>query len=877
MKFKKLAAMITMALALVIMLGVSSTQTAQAGYGDPYYYFSEQISNLQLTKTSYQLGSEQTIEFSFDAKETYSSDSFNDWGDTSFDVVITDAEGKIVHPKDSYINGERSYAFEYEDYMEEAYFFASDFKAGTNKCSIRCHFEDRGKYTFTVYANSVYGDALYKTTFTVSKAEGSTADYKDTIKILKPTITVGSTEKISIEYTVADSDYDYKIYMVEPEDGSGNDAWITSYEDDMRRFNILEDFRSDAGEFDVTAGKVNKLTFSSRKYDKEGMYAIVLYNVTKGKKGAVENFICAAASKQLDSDIDTSKVDKNGNLPFMCKSNKTHLDLDSNDTITLDVQFPFKYEEFLADFTRQYEYGTYGTDDNANIKMKVLYTPAGSSYTRTLMPEKTIKGVTSKHSVSFKAADILEAILDTKEGDQAYAGIVTVEFIYDDMSSMYATFFDEKFNFSVAKKSKLVSAGIKSKNVARAYGENAIFVAESTLGGTVCADIYKGSKKIATATGLSSLGSSSLDNAVGLACYNLQNTNGGYIATGNYKAKVYTSITLKVINDGKTTTKKIDSNKKTIKFKVVKAKGSLTLKAAAEGTTGGNFAVYENPVISVKPTVSIGSKLNIVLKNSKGTTLKTYDTVQCAGTGNYWFDIAALDPSYGLGTYKVSVTATTLDGKKKSASTSFSIKKSPKVQLSSVVLTTKDGVGSVAFNTSEQSAVTVVVKDSAGSVVNTVIDKSYSKGKISASFAYGSLAVGSYNVVFTAKNSGGTSTVTKTFKVEKKPVVVTKPTVSGLAIRWTTKNKEDALTSSLYYTGKGATIVIEVLWNDAEEIVYTYKTTTTAEKGSVSFTWDGYKSNGFRATQGSYTIRAYAVNSAGKTEYLRQNFSIAAG
>ena len=68
---------------------------------------------------------------------------------------------------------------------------------------------------------------------------------------------------------------------------------------------------------------------------------------------------------------------------------------------------------------------------------------------------------------------------------------------------------------------------------------------------------------------------------------------------------------------------------------------------------------------------------------------------------------------------------------------------------------------------------TVVVKNSAGSVVNTVIDKSYSKGKISASFAYGSLAVGSYNVVFTAKNSGGTSTVTKTFKVEKKPVAKT--------------------------------------------------------------------------------------------------------
>ena len=67
------------------------------------------------------------------------------------------------------------------------------------------------------------------------------------------------------------------------------------------------------------------------------------------------------------------------------------------------------------------------------------------------------------------------------------------------------------------------------------------------------------------------------------------------------------------------------------------------------------------------------------------------------------------------------------------------------------------------------------------------------------------------------------------------------------------------------------------MWNDCEEIVFTYEDTTKYNTGTFTYTWDGYKSNGFKAWAGNYTMRVYLVNSAGATEYLRRDFVIAEG
>ena len=161
-----------------------------------------------------------------------------------------------------------------------------------------------------------------------------------------------------------------------------------------------------------------------------------------------------------------------------------------------------------------------------------------------------------------------------------------------------------------------------------------------------------------------------------------------------------------------------------------------------------------------------------------------------------------------------------------------------------------------------------------GKVKQTVIDHAYSAGDVKASFSYGGYKVGSYSVVITAKNSGGSRTVTKTFKIKKKPVVVKKPTVSALSVRFDVNKDGDTVKGTFSYTGKGAKVIIDIMYNDTEEIVFTYQGKTSKDSGTYSWTWDGFKSNGFRCWPGQYTFRVQLVNSAGKTGYLRQNFEL---
>lgn len=576
---------------------------------------------------------------------------------------------------------------------------------------------------------------------------------------------------------------------------------------------------------------------------------------------------------------------ENGKMPFSAtfKGNKTHLDLDTNDSIEISVQLPFKYSIAKKDIQKELEmYPNRDSIDDLKpgkatpTTVKVMYQPAGTTKTRELKQELRF-GYFDEHVFKFKSDELLKTIQDYVYGDVAYAGIVTIEFKGDGDGRYYQEPFTETVSFSVSKKAAIKKAQAVTKSTPLAYGEEQAFYVEDTLGGNIHVTIYKGSKKIRTITGNCTLGKGEDANAYGYAYWDLMNSSKKYVAPGKYTAKIYTDVKLTLLNNGKKQTKSIKSKTKTVSFNVVKAKGTLKLTSVPTGLNGGEYATYENPMIGIQNTVSIGSKIAVKIKNPKGTVIKNDSYVQSSGTATRWYDLAKLDANLSLGKYTATVTAQIIGGKKVTKNISFSVEKSPKVEISNVSLSVNNGVGNVSFVTSQSSKVNVVVKDSKGSIVATVLSGQYSAGTIKANFTTGNYTPGNYSVEFSATNSGGTSTAAKSFTIEKKPVVVTKPTVSGLSIRYTQKNKEDAYQVSLGYTGKGAKVVIEIMWNDAEQIVKTYQYTTIKDSGNVSWIWDGYKSNGFRASTGNYTVRAYAVNSAGQTEYLRQNFTINEG
>ena len=127
------------------------------------------------------------------------------------------------------------------------------------------------------------------------------------------------------------------------------------------------------------------------------------------------------------------------------------------------------------------------------------------------------------------------------------------------------------------------------------------------------------------------------------------------------------------------------------------------------------------------------------------------------------------------------------------------------------------------------------------------------------------------------KNSGGKRIISRTFTVKKKPVIVKKPTVSNLSVRFAAGKDGDMVVGTFNYTGKNTRVIIDIMYNDTEEIVYTYQGVTKNDSGTFTYTWDGFKSNGFRCWPGSYTFRVHLVNSAGSTPYLRQNFDLGVG
>ncbi len=735
-------------------------------------------------------------------------------------------------------------------------------------------FSEAGKYTLAVYESDANGNVgafepqcIASESFNISAiTDESGSRVKNSLSVEKATYKPDVKETITIEYSLEKPGHDYNMFIVKP-----GDSFYDSYSS-----RVLDWYSTD-GTIDGTAGRKNKKTFDYT-FTQKGIYTVYLYDYTESSLIAQTTFTVAPS---IDLGVDESKV-KNGKIPFSVSfaKNKTHLDLDSSDKIKFTVQLPFNYDECRKDLERAligkgYDDSSldYDFDKSTTTNVKINYKPAGSSES-VLLKTDYVKGYVKPHNFEFSAKDILKLINDFSHGDTAYAGVVTVEFSYS--GAGYLESFKEKVSFSVARSSTKITVTAPVKTVPRAYGESIGFDVESDLGGEIVAQIYKGSKKIRTVKQ-----SCSLDRSKGVAfgniSWDLGNSSNKYVDAGTYKVKIYTQVKLTTINNGKSSSKTVKSKTKTIEFKVAKPTGSLTLSSVATGLNGGEYATYENPLIGISNNVSIGSKIEVKIKNAKGTVIVNDSYTQPAGKYTRWYDLEKLDSNLSLGKYTASITAVIIGGKKVTKNISFKVEKSPKVEISSVSLSTGEGLGTLSFKTSQSSNVTVQVKNSSGKVVATVIDGKYAAGTIKSNFNFGGYAVGSYSVVVSAKNSGGTSTVTKTFSVAKKPTVVKKPTVSGVSVRFTKKNNEDAYKFSCNYTGKGSKIVMEVMWNDAEQIVAVSEYTAQKDSGSAEWTWDGYKSNGFKASAGSYTIRVYAVNSAGKTEFIRQNFTIGEG
>ncbi|MCQ2496962.1 MAG: hypothetical protein MJ131_10290 [Lachnospiraceae bacterium] len=736
-------------------------------------------------------------------------------------------------------------------------------------------FSEAGRYTLEVYECNKYGNVdvfspelIASTTFTVKALTDENGNrIKNSISVAKDSYKPDEKSAVTLSYTVENPSHDYNIYILDPDAGSNDYNW----------YKIIDIYSID-GSFDIAAGKTCKKTINY-SFNKKGIYRVCLFDCTIYDKVAETSFI---VMNDIGLNVDTSKLEK-GQMPFYSsfKKDKTHLSLDTDDSIEISVQLPFNYDQIMKDVMQELKMSDYEKDIDIDMDktqpttVTLKYQPAGSKSSRQL-DQKVIYGYLDMHKFKYTSEKILELISGYMTGDSAFAGIVTLEFENLGDGGLYFGRFKDSVSFSVAKEPGIKKAKAVSKTVTLAYGESAGIYVEDNLGGEIVAEIYKGKKKIRTVTQ-----NCTLDRVNGIAygtvLWDLGNSSNKYVSAGEYTVKVYTQTKLTLINNGKKETTTLKSKIKSFTIKLEKPSGSLKLSSNATGLNGGEYATYENPLIGIKNTVSIGSKISLKIKNSKGTVILNDTYAQAAGTYTAWYDLSKLDSNLAIGKYTATVTAETLEGKKVTKDIKFSVEKSPKVQITAASVSVKDGVGAVSVKTSQSSDVSVQVKNSKGSVVATVIDGQYAAGTINASFTCGSYAVGSYSVVITAKNSGGTSSSTKTFSIQKKPVVVKKPTVSALSVRFTQKNSEDAYKFAANYTAKGAKLVMEVMWNDAEQIVAVKEITTQKDSGSVEWVWDGYKSNGFRASAGSYTLRVYAVNSAGKTDYLRQNFTISEG
>ena len=829
----------------------------------------EMVSDMKLNNDTFSLGSEQNIVVTFNNKRRLSDNA---------SAVYQDINFSVVDEMDNVITSKTVYSY--------------NLNIGANSVELPCRFEERGQYYVRV---DQAGFIEYKTFPIVVKkataADGTLIDVKNSVAPQYPVYSKSQGSSLKIYYSIGDISADYHLYVRE--------GTSSGYSSDKKYMLDNADFMSKLGELPLKLGETCELNIKT-KFPHFGLYTVVLYNNSTQKKVAEEIFYVVPEEYLIQRDM--SKMSDTGRVPFAFKADKANLDLAKDSKISMEVEFPLDYSEYLEEFKIRYFYNSDDDDleyydssrddfssDNAffsddyDVCITVKYVPEYSKESRVLFTKK-ISGMYESHKVEITAAELMKAIYETSGDDVGYAGVVTVEFSNETGEGGYQTIaneaivrFTESFSFGVSKSEALKSAKAKETKVERAYGETADFIVTDTLGGKIYATIYKGKTKVATVQGRCMLNEDGT--ATGIVSWDLKNKKGKYAAKGNFKAKIYTLNEYTVYDEsGKASTKKIKSSVKTVKFSLAKPGRSLTLSASAAGTDGSSSVYIEEPVIGIRSDFNIGSKVTVKIKNSAGSVLKTGSYIRGKGEYTYWFDLSDLGSKLSAGNYKAEITAKTLDGASKSTTASFTVKKMPKpsVESASVAVDNNCGSGSVSFKVTQASDVSVTVK-SGSTVKQTVIDQHYSAGTVKASFSVGGYAVGTYSVVITAKNSGGSATVTKTFEVKQKPVVVQKPTIGSINIRYGNGADGDTYKCSFNYTGKNTKVVIDVMYDDFEEIVYTYEGTTKSDSGTFTFTWDGFKSNGFKAWTGNYTMRVYLVNSAGKTNYVRKSFVIGEG
>ncbi len=856
----------------------------------------EMISDVRLAQDTFTLGSAQSVVVKFKNKKTHVPDPTYGTEYLLYARVL-DEDGNII--------------------AEESVSPETDLKVGENQITVKVHFSERGRYYVKLVQQKRYrwDDSIEDETssipITVKRAtddNGNVISTGDSVKTAYSVYTKAQAKNFKVTYTVSDISCDYHLYIIY--------GPSTYYNYDKKSFLPNADFMSMLDELPLKLGKENELTVNT-EFKTNGYYTVVLYNTTLNQKAAECGFYVVPEKYMIQRDM--SKM-SDGIVPFTCEGKLMNMDLDKDKSVTFKVAFPINMQKYMYELETTYgsaslyEYDDYfgededyarsycalfnrGSDDDFSVSdaffkddytalVSIYYTPVGSKKSR-LIHTDAIKGMYAPHTIKFTAEELMSYIYETKAGDTSISGVITVEFSNDPLSDSWQdnhfhedvynesiVTFTDSFSFGITRAPQIKSAKASSKNVERAYGEYASFIVDNVAGGKIYAVIYKGKKKIATVTTDSVINEDGTGS--GIVYWNLQNKNGKYAATGSYKAKIYTAVDTVVVGaDGKQSKKTVKSKTKSVSFKLVKPTESLSLSASVIGSSGEKYVYIEEAIAGVNTNLTVGSDISVTIQNSSGSTVKTLSYTCGKGSATYWFNLGS---GLKAGSYKATVKAKTIDGATKTATASFEVKKMPKAEIKNVSVSadSNTGLGSVSFNTTQFSKVTVTVK-SGSTTKQTVIDQSYSAGKIATSFSIGGYAVGTYNVVITATNSGGTATITKSFEVKKKPVVVKKPTISNLNFKYGVGKDGDTYSGTFNYTGKGAKVVVDIMYNDTEEIVYTYEGKTTKDSGTFTYTWDGFKSNGFRAWTGNYTMRVYLVNSAGKTEYLRRNFTISEG
>ena len=689
-----------------------------------YWNLKSQVSNLKTDKAGYEMGSEQTVNVSFDVAKLPNSTC----SEKNDDIIVIIADSSFSL---SDLEGSSSTkgVIAYDNTT------VSKLKGGTNTFSIKARFTAKGLYYVYVVQQNLYFTESLQVDFTVKGATDSSGNVIDTKASIRPQYSVYSAKQaatMKVFYTIDDSNSKYHLYIRKGLHLEGYEDYSADQKYVVADFMTGQDLPTEIGkELSVTLNK------NESDFDYKGVYTAVLYNMTTKKFVAKQKFYVVLEKFVIQRDV--TKMKDDGTIPFYCDADLRNFDMDKDENYSFQVCFPLNFKKYYQELGNTYDSVGYDdeiddgegpeTDDLDNVflsddykvNMTVSYVPEGSKDSRKLFKRK-LTGMYKAHTVTLSSKEILKAIYDTGKYDIGYAGVVTVTFSnkddYQDIANDAITRFTESFKFGVSKAESLVSVKPTSTKVELAYGEAFTYDLKDTLGGKIVQEIYKGKEMIDSSEGKCQIQSDGT--ASGWTGWDLKDSNGNYAEEGEYTAKVYTVNEYTYFEaDGSTSQKKVVSEKKEISFNLVKPNRSLSVSAKVSGESGGNAVYVEKPSLSVVIKSNIGVSVIISVQSSNGVEIRNCSAV--CGRGQKAVSMNLSGSRMKAGKYKVVVEAETLDGQKKKASAIVHVKKLPKssIQNASVSANINTGLGTVAFKISEYADVTVVVK-SGKSVLSTI-------------------------------------------------------------------------------------------------------------------------------------------------------------